>query len=158
MATDRALLKQAQSGHIGSIGAVDPIGEVGKAHQETFVFELDADATLAERGFRVDKAFRLKSVYFTPTTALAANGTNYITLECKKRDGAGGAAVVAATTNTNTAGANVSLAAFVPAALTLSATDANLSFAVGNVLSVISTETAAPTTPLGTFSVTVEYV
>lgn len=155
MATDRELLKQAQSGHIGSVGATDPIDAVAKAHEEIFLLAQDTDASLAERGFRVHKKCRVKESYFTPDTALAINGTNYVTIDVQKRDGAGGAAVSVATMNTNTGGS--ALAAFVPELLNLSATDANLEVAVGNVLTAKTTETGTPVSPLGVFTIVVEY-
>jgi len=159
MATDRALIKATQAGVNRSIATiVDPTGETNRMHEHTFQFDLDADASLAERGIRIPKACIVKSVTFTPNAALAANGTNYITLDVQKRDGAGGAAVSVATTNTNTAGANVSLAAFVPQTVTITTTAANKTFAAGNVLTFKSTETGAPTTPIGCCEVTVEWI
>lgn len=159
MATDRALIKGMQAGVHRTIAAiVDPTGETNKLHEHTFQFELDADASLVERGIRVPKACIVKSVTFTPTTLLAANGSSYITLDVQKRDGAGGSAVSVATTNTNSAGANVSLAAFVPATLTITSTAANKTFAAGNVLTFKSTETGTPATPLGCCEVTVEWI
>jgi hypothetical protein len=155
MATDREILKQVHLGHCQSAGLSDPRTTVGELHQEVFKFDLDADASLVERGLRVDKKCRVKSAYFTPTTALAAHATNYVTINVKKRDGAGGGATTVATTNTNSAGANVSLAAFVPAALTITASAAALS--AGGVLSFESTETGTPATPLGCCTVVVEY-
>lgn len=156
--TDRELLKQQERGQLGTTGAVDPLNEVNRAHEETFTFEVGSDNTIAEMGLACEKAFKVKGVRFTGATALAANGSNYISMLVQKRDGAGGAAVTVASTDTNTAGANVSLAAFVPAVLTLSATTANLLFAAGNVLTFKSTETGTPATPIGKVQVTVEYI
>lgn len=158
MATDRTLLKQAQSGQITSTGAVDPITAAGEAHQETFIFDVPADAAVAEIGIPILKACRLKSVKGVAITGLAVSGSAYITQTISKRDGAGGGAVIAATFNTNTAGQNTPITAFVPYTFVLSTTDANLNFAVGNVLTFLSAETSTPATPIGKIAVTVEYI
>lgn len=158
MATDRTLLKQAQSGQITSTGAVDPITAAGELHQETFIFDVPADAAVAEIGIPVVKAFRLKSAKGLAITGLAVSGSAYVTQTISKRDGAGGAAVIAATFNTNTAGQNTPIVAFVPYTFVNSTTDANLNFAVGNVLTFLSAETSTPATPIGKIAVTVEYI
>jgi len=154
MPTDRELLKAQQAGKLGTAGAVDAIAEVGKAHQHVFTFEVTSDATMAEIGLRIDKKCIVKSAHFTPSTALAINGTNYVTLDVSKRDGVGGSATVVATLNTNTGG--TALSAFQPAALTVTQSAASL--AVGNVLTFKSTETGTPTSPIGKCTVVVEYV
>lgn len=155
--SDRQLIKDTEKGIFRTVAEIsDPNGAVEDLHEDVIKFDLDADASLAERGMRVDKAFKVKSVYFTPSTALAASGTDYTTYTVSKRDGAGGAAATVAATDTNSAGSNVSLAAFVPQALTL--TTANTTFAAGNVITVKSAETGIPTSPLGCFTILVEYI
>lgn len=158
--SDRKLIKNYQRGQVKVItGIVDPLGEVGRCHQETFLFPIATASTdEPERGIVCTKAFRVKSSIFTPSALLAANGSAYVTYSVQKRDGAGGAAVSVAATDTNTAGANVSLAAFTPVTATPTTTDANLVFAVGNVLTFKSVKTSTPTSPIGVMAVTVEYI
>lgn len=158
MATDREILKNQQAGALGTApGVSDAKDTIRKFHEETFLLANDADASLVERGFRVQKAFRVKSCYYIPSTGLAASDSAYDTLTVSKRDGAGGSASVVATRTTQVTG-GAALVAFVPFELTLSATTAYHYFAVGEVLTVLITETSTPTTPFGVFSVTVEYI
>lgn len=158
--TDRNILKERQAGQLQGYGlAANPqTGLVPELHQYEFTWDVGSDATIAEIGQRISKKCIVRSAYFTPATALAANGTNYISLLVQKRDGAGGAAVTVASTDTNTAGANVSLAAFVPQLLTLTSTAADIQVAAGNVLTFKSTETGTPATPIGKVTVLVEWV
>jgi hypothetical protein len=161
-ATDRAIIKAFTIGELRTASTVSPIvdviGEVGRQNEETFTFEIPADATIAETPMALRKACRVKKVDFVGATALAASGSAFVTMLLQKRDGAGGAAVTTATLDTNTAGGNVSIAAFVPAAFVLSSTFANLVFAAGNVMTFKSTETSTPATPIGKVTVTVEYI
>lgn len=156
MPTDREYLKAQQAGALGTTGATDAIGEVGKAHQQIISFEVTSDASMAEIGIRLDKKCIVKSAHFTPAVALAANGSSYTTYTLRKRDGAGGSAVTVGSLDTNSAGQNVSLAQFVPSAFTLTA--ANVTVAAGNILTFQSAETGTPTSPIGKVSVVVEYV
>lgn len=159
MATDRKKLKDQLKGLIlTAAGISNAETAIEQANEETFEFGVTADADQVERGLVCVKAFKVKSCIVTPTTALAAHASAYITQTVGKRDGAGGAAVTVATFDTATGGSNVSLAAFVPYTLTLSATLANRVFAVGNVLTFKSLETSTPVTPLCIMAVTVEYV
>jgi hypothetical protein len=160
-ATDRSIIKAYTIGEIRTASTISPIvdpqGEVGRMNEETFTFEVPADATIAETGMVIKKACKFKHAEFLPATALAASGSAFITQVISKRDGAGGSAVTTASLDTNTAGQNVSLAAFVSASFTPSATPANLVFPAGSVMTFKSTETSTPATPIGKVTVTVEY-
>lgn len=159
MATDRQIIKDRQAGQYEAYG----LAGTGKAaasaiHTFTYTFEVGSDASIAEMGVRIDKACKVTSCYFTPTTALAAHATAYIIMLVQKRDGAGGSPVTVGTIDTSTGGGNVSLSAFVPQLFVATSTAADLAFAVGNVLTFKSTETSTPTTPIGKVTVTVEWV
>lgn len=157
--TDREIVKQRAAGQANTFGlAGSAVAITSAIHQEVFDFEVPADASIAETGQRMPFACRVIAVHFTPATLLAASGSAYISQVIKKRDGAGGAAVSCATLDTNTAGQNVSLAAFVPAAFVLTATAADLVFAAGNVMTFASTETSTPATPIGKVTVVVEWI
>ncbi len=157
--SDRKKIKDQQKGiYKTAAGLVDTSGTpVNEMHQETFVFDIPADAAVAEIGIVIRKACKLVRAEGVAITGLAVSGSAYVTQTVSKRDGAGGAAVIAATFNTNTAGQNLPIVAFVPYVATLSTTPANLLFAAGNILTFLSAETSTPTTPIGKFSVTVEY-
>ena len=156
--SDRDIIKDQQKGvYVVAAGMSNVETAVNQIHEETFVFAVDADAAVTERGIHIAKACRLKSAVLTPSTALATDAADYTTTTVSKRDGAGGAAAISATHTTNLTG-GTALAAFVPKALTLSATSANLDFAAGNVLTFLVAETGTPTTPVGRLTVTVEYV
>lgn len=154
--TDRELLKQQQAGALGTTGASTPIASVARVHGDVFTFESTSDAAMAEIGMRIDAACRVKSVYITPSVALAKHASAYTVYTVAKRDGAGGAADTVATLTTEDIAAGVALAAFEPAAFTL--TDANVVFAAGEVLTFKSAETGAPTSPIGKVTVLVEWV
>ncbi len=160
MPTDREIVKERQAGQAQSYGvaALPKTGIVAEMHQAEFTFDVGSDATIAEIGQRIGKKCIVKSVHFTPASALAANGSAYITMLVQKRDGAGGSPVTVASLDPNTAGQNVSLSAWVPAAMTLTTTAADLAVAAGNVLTFKSTETSTPATPIGKVTVVVEWV
>lgn len=156
--SNRKKIKDQQKGEfLTAAGMTDVASTVNEMHEETFIFDVPADAAVAEIGITILKACKLKSVKGLAITGLAANGSAYITQTVSKRDGAGGAAVIAATFNTNTAGQNKAITAWVPYDFTLSSTTANLFFAAGNVLTFLSAETSTPTTPIAKIAVTVEY-
>ncbi len=156
--SDRKKIKDQQKGYFKTAAAiVASATAVGEIHEETFIFDVPADAAVAEIGIVMRKACKLKRVEGCAITGLAVSGSAYITQTVSKRDGAGGGAVVSATFNTNTAGQNLPIVAFVPYVFTLSATAANLLFAAGNILTFLSAETSTPVTPIGKVSVTVEY-
>lgn len=157
--SDREILKERAAGQAQSYGlAGTPKDAVAAVHSGVYTFDVGSDATIAEMGQRAERAFRIVSQYFTPTTALAAHATAYVTMLVQKRDGAGGAAVTCGTIDTSTGGENTSLAAFVPTAFTATSTAADLVFAAGNVLTFKSTEASTPTTPIGKVTVYVEYI
>lgn len=81
-------------------------------------------------------AGRIKGVYVSCPIAVTANDTTYATLTVSKRTGAG-AAVIVATQTTKITGGSCNIVAFVPVALTLSATDANLTIAASDVLTFL---------------------
>jgi len=156
--SDRDIIKDQQKGtFISAAGMANVETAVGEIHEETFVFALDADAAVTERGIHIKKACRLKSAVLTPSTGLAVDGTAFTTTTVSKRDGAGGAAAIAATHTTNSVGGSA-LVAFVPKPLTLSATSANLDFPAGSVLTFLVAEASTPVTPVGRLTVTLEYV
>lgn len=156
--SDRKKIKDQEKGVFKTAaGITDPAGAVGELHEETFIFDVPADAAVAEIGIPILKACKLKSVKGLAITGLAVSGSAYVTQTISKRDGAGGGAVIAATFNTNTAGQNLPIVAFVPYNFTLSTTAANLLFPAGSVLTFLSAETSTPVTPIGKIAVTVEY-
>lgn len=156
MPTDRAYLKQAQAGHIGSTGAADPIGEVAKAHEETFTFITFAAAPYVEQGIAMTKACRVKNIRLVSATTLAAHAADNITATVAKRDGAGGAATSIGASTTDVAGG--ALTAFTPKSVTVSATAGVADLAVGNVLTFKTADNGTTTEPLLSCTVTVEYV
>lgn len=158
VASDRKKIIDQEKGVFREAAAiVDPNKAVNECHQETFVFDVPADAAVAEIGIPMLKACRLVSAVGLAVTGLAVSGSAYVTQTISKRDGAGGGAVVAATFNTNTAGQNTAIVAFVPYTFVNSTTTANLDFPAGSVMTFLSAETSTPVTPIGKISVTVQY-
>lgn len=156
--SDRKKIKDQQKGvYKTAAEIVSPATVVEEMHEETFIFDVPADAAVAEIGIPIRKACKLKNVQGLAITGLAVSGSAYITQTISKRDGAGGSAVIAATFNTNTAGQNAAITAFVPYTFVNSTTVANLLFPAGSVLTFLSAETSTPTTPIGKIAVTVEY-
>lgn len=157
MSTDRELLKQAQSGHIGSIGATAPITVVSEAHSAFIVFHSASAAAFAETGIYIPFKCKVTSCKALPSSALATDGTNYITGTLAKRDGAGGSATTIATFTTNSTGGSA-LAAFVPEDMPVSATAGVADIAAGQVLTFKTVDAGVTTEPLLTVTVTVEFV
>ncbi|MBX3198242.1 MAG: hypothetical protein KF894_08865 [Labilithrix sp.] len=156
--SDRDIIKKQDQGVLNSSGLANPRKAIGELNEETFVFDLDADAGQAERGITCRKPFVVRAVELTPSTALAAHASNYTTFTARKRPaGALGTPATVAALSTNSSG-GVSLVAWTKAAMPLSATAADRKFAVGDVLTVLSAETGTPTSPIGTVAVTVEYL
>lgn len=160
MATDREILKNQQLGAVVTAPAIsDPRTAISEVHEETFVFDLDADASQAERGLPCLKAYKVKSIKLLPSSSLAAHATAYVTYTVQKRPtGDLTTPVEVAAFDTATGGDNVSLTAWTEYELTLSSTTSYLQFAVGDVLTFKSAESSIPTNPIGTVSVTVEYI
>jgi hypothetical protein len=94
-----------------------------------------ADTTAYTAAFQMTMrcAGKVLGARIQPQAALTANASNNATINVVSADGAGGAAVVAASYTSDVAGG--SLAAGVRKALTLSATAANTRYAVDQVLS-----------------------
>ena len=155
MPTDREYLKQQQAGALGTTGATDPVGTVGKAHSFRVTFDVASDANFAERGLRVDVKCRVKSAHFVPASALATDATNFVTQTVSKRDGAGGSATTIATAKTETTG-GAAMAAFVPFALTVTESASVLD--AGQVLTFKHVESGTPTSPVGFCVVVLEAV
>lgn len=73
---------------------------------------------------RLGRQERIVGIEFVPAAALTANDTDYATITVRKRDGAGGAAVVVATLTTKITGGSGNWTAFVPVSLgTITAPD-----------------------------------
>ncbi len=157
MPTDREYLKQAQSGHIGSIGASDPIGAVAEAHQQTFTFLNVAGSPLAEVGVTMLRKCKVVAIRALPDSALATHAANYVTGTIAKRDGAGGGATTIGSFTTNSSG-GAALAAFVPTTVTVSTTAGVPDIAAGQVLTYKLVDAATTTEPAIGVTVTVEYV
>lgn len=155
--SDRTITKQQQQGELASSGLGNARKQVGEMNEETFIFDLDADAAQAERGITCRKPFIVKAVEVTPSTSLAAHASAYVTYTAQKRPAADLASPVSvAAFDTATVGSNVSLTAWTKYAAAITA--ANRKFAKGDVLTFKSAETGAPVSPLGTVAVTVEYI
>lgn len=158
--TDRDKIKAQQKGTFKSAAGISsPDAETAKLHEETFLFDLDADASQAERGIPCLKAFKIKSIDIVPSSDLAAHATAYVTYTAQKRPSAAlGTPVTVASFDTATGGSNVSLTAWTKQTMTLSTTYSYRVFAVGDVFTFKSAETSTPTSPLGRVAVTVEYI
>lgn len=138
MPTDREYLKYQQAGALQTSGAIDPTGEVAKAH--SFLVEVvkaadDATAatTTAETytGKMLPVKGRLKSVrYYATTGGITADATNNATVTVSKRDSAAGNKLTVATMITNVALGNITQGVLKSATLTDAnvIVDANSSF------------------------------
>jgi hypothetical protein len=155
MPTDREYLKQQEAGALASTGATDPIGEVGKAHEEVFTFLNVAGAPLAEIGYLIAKKARVKSVKAVPAANLATAAANYVTGTVAKRDGAGGSATAIGSFTTNSSG-GAALVAFVATDCPIVAGTAELP--AGSILTYALVDAATTTEVAVAVHVTVEYV
>lgn len=155
MPTDREYLKYQQAGALATSGATDPIGEVGKMHEQTFVFLNVAGSPLAEIGYHMPKKCRVKSVTALPAAGLATAAANYVTGTVAKRDGAGGGATTIASFTTNSSG-GAALTAFVPTSCAIVAGTNEI--AAGGVLTYALVDNATTTEVAVAVSVVVEYV
>ncbi len=153
MATDREILKTAQAGHLGSAGcAVDPMVTVKAAHTRVYNFPVSnivqasgAIGTVIEYPmFRVPFACRVLSVYVTAPIAVANAASNIVTFTCARERAAVSSTIATADTTTTTGVAFATgLAAFVPKAMTLSATSANLDLVAGDVVTIAAAKGAS---------------
>lgn len=116
MATDRELLKQAQSGHVASVGLTDPIAAVSAAHSSLPSFTKASDDAMASTttsetytGIYVKRKAKLNGIHYIATTGgVTANNTDYATVTVSKRDSSGGTKTTLATlTTTVTSSGNI---------------------------------------------------
>jgi hypothetical protein len=159
--TDREIIKERAVGQAQSMGlssATAPKATIAAIHQYEITWDIGADATIAEIAQRIGRPSKFIAAYFTPATGLAVSGSAYVTALLQKRDGAGGAASTVATWDTNSAGGNQAMVAFVPLLGVATTTPADLVYAAGNLLTFKSTETSTPATPIGKVTVTLEYI
>ncbi len=105
-------------------------------------------------GFTVPAKCTVQSVKWVPFAAVTANGTNYSTLSVRNRkQDASGTALPASRSYAAT-----NSVAFVPEAMTLSGTAADLNFAAGDVITVQRIHTASGVViPAGVVEVTIQY-
>lgn len=166
MPTDREYLKQAQSGHITSIGAVDPIAVVSQAHSEDLSFDkTSADATAATTtsetftGVYVPRAAKLTAIVFVPTSGnLTANATNFATVTVSKRN-ASGASKTSVATLTTTVASSGDLTQGAGKACVLSSTAGALDLPAGSTFTFeIAKAASGVVVPAGRFTVVVEFV
>ncbi len=139
--TDRELLKTAQAGMIGSANtAADPMVTVKAAHTRTYTLACQDAATagtaITETVIaRMPVAGRITACYCVAPIAVANDASNIVTFAVNRQRAAVSVAAAAADTTTTTGIAFAAgLAAFVPKAMTLSATSANLDVAAGDVI------------------------
>lgn len=152
MATDRALLKKAQTGHVLSVGLTDAEGEVNKSHRRTIRWrKATADANAGDNTAEfalcyLPRACKLVSAKYTADANVAAANATCINLIVAKRDGAGGSASNVAYVNTANAngGGTGSLVLFVPADIPRIAANAD-SIAAGSVLTFTINKTSTGT-------------
>lgn len=155
MATDRVILKNQQVGALSATPAVDAKAVVGQAHEEQFVFLNVAGSPLAEVGYTVTKACRVKSIRALPAATLATAAANYVTGTVAKRDGAGGGATTIGSFTTNSSG-GAALTAFTPTTVAL--VDGTTEIAAGGVLTYALVDNATTTEVAVAVTVTVEWI
>lgn len=162
--TDRKRLKNAQAAQLASNEGVmvsTAKAAVADAHRRQYTIQLTDAATAGTAVTetvmaRIPVACRLITAYMSAPIAVTANDTTYATVTVAKRTGAGGATTLASQTTKITGGSG-NLAAFVPAALTNTATSANLAIAAGDVVTVAVAKAStgvALTAATSTFNVT----
>jgi hypothetical protein len=154
--TDREIIKDNQKGVYRVAASIsDPNGAIGALHEETFVFSNAAGSPLAEVGITMAKKCKVKSIKALPAANLATAAANYVTGTVAKRDGAGGGATTIGSFTTNSSG-GAALVAFVPTAVTVTASAAEI--AAGGVLTYALVDNATTTEVAVAVSVTVEYI
>lgn len=152
MATDRALLKKAQVGHVLSAGLTAAETEVNQAHRRTVRWRKAAadgnagDNTAEFTLAYLPRAYKLVTAKWTTDVNVAAANATCVNLIVAKRDGAGGTASNVAVVNTANAngGGTGSLVLFVPADVTRIAANAD-SIAAGSVLTFTINKTSTGT-------------
>lgn len=155
MATDREILKNQQIGSLVTTAVTDARAVVAQAHEAAFTFLNVAGSPLAEIGYIMTKACRVKSVKALPAANLATHAANYVTGTVAKRNGAGGGATTIASFTTNSTG-GAALAAFVPTDCALVAGTTEI--AAGGVLTYALVDAASTTEVAVAVTVTVEYI
>lgn len=155
MATDRAILKNQQIGALTTTAATAAKTVVGEAHEAAFTFLNVAGSPLAEIGYIMTKACRVKSIKAVPAANLATHAANYVTGTVAKRDGAGGGATTIGSFTTNSTG-GAALAAFVPTDCSIVAGTSEI--AAGGILTYALVDAATTTEVAVAVTVTVEYV
>ncbi len=153
MSTDREILKQAEAGAVGSSGmAADPMVTVKAAHTRSYNFPISniiqssgaIAAVLEYPMWRVPFGCRVLAVYATAPIAVANAASNIVTFTVARERAAVSSTIATADTTTTTGVAFATgLAAFVPKAMTLSATTANLDLAAGDVVTVAAAKGAS---------------
>lgn len=140
MATDREILKQQEAGQLCTTAAVDPLGEVAKAHTMWIPISKASDDAMASTttsetytGALLPVKTRIKSVSYIATTGgITADATNNATVTVKWRDSAAANPVTVAAYTSDVAGGSVTQGA--PKAFTLTA--ANVVVAAGGSLTL----------------------
>ena len=159
MSTDLNKLENTLKGALHSIGASDLSGtlkRVLRRFEVNLPIATDADGAITEVAIcRVPVACKVVSAHITCTSAgITAHATNYATFDVSKRDGAGGAAAVAATFATDTVTTD-DVTQWVPKALTVTA--ANASLTAGSVLTFKGTASGSGVAvPTSVLTVTLE--
>jgi hypothetical protein len=120
---------------------VNGMFEVNVQYVKAAVDGAAATATAADFFYVADRDRQVVDADFIAATPVAANDTNFATIIVNKHDGAGGAAVVAASRSTTIAAPGGPVVAGIGYDLTLSATLANTQLTAGNVLSFQITKT-----------------
>lgn len=165
--TDRYILKQVQVGQCLGDKLVDPVGEVGRAHQRQYSFDITDGGTpgtaAAEKALAVQNAGKVVGVKLTCPVAVTGSDTLFATVALSKRTAAGGAVAICTFLTKLTPAANVTgaLVAFVPFDGSANIVQAAAQLATGDVLTIslakASTGTAiAAATAAATLSVVVE--
>lgn len=162
--TDRELLKQQESGALGTLGATNPIDTVGQAHATTFTFSKASDDGMASTttsetftGIYIPYKCKIRNVYYVATTGgITADNTNFATVTVSKRDSAGANLTTVATlTTTITSSGNITQGA--GKALVLTA--ANIVCTAGSTITFsIAKAASGVVVRAGSFTVEVEYV
>lgn len=106
-------------------------------------------ATATRQVFRAVKAGTLQSLYISTATGITANNTDYWTFEVKNKGSAGSGTtdmILTTAVNTTKATGGSGISAYIPRALTVHTTPANLSFVAGDLIAVTITKGASATT------------
>ncbi len=157
MPTDRDIIKQRQIGQAATYGLAETVQgtTVSQMHEETFIFSNVAGSPIAENGYYMRKACRVKQVIAMPSANLATAAANYVTGTVAKRDAAGANLTTIASFTTNSSG-GAALTAFVATNCPVVAAAADI--AAGATLTYALVDNATTTEVAVCVSVTVEYI